>query len=65
MAKENQQYCVAAEDRSDGKRKAITEGMTYQAAGIIKNSYTGSSKYKKWYKYFHVAKFPYKTHSNK
>ncbi len=59
-----QRYCVAAEDRGDGKRKAITSPMDFASAEICKNAYKKSSSLKKLYKYFHVAKFPYKTHSN-
>ena len=62
---EQQKYCVAAEDRADGQRKAITDGMAYGAAFDTKEVYSRSQRMKKEYKYFHVAKFPYKTHSNK
>lgn len=65
ISEKDQQYCVAAEDRADGKRKAITQGMKYEAAFDTKEIYNKSSKMKKDYKYFHVSKFPYKTHSNK
>lgn len=56
-----QKYCVVATDRIDGKRKMITGPMTeadaYDAsAGIQRLSFK-----RKEYKYFKVAKYPYKT----
>lgn len=64
-AEHEQQYCVAAEDREDGFRKAVTiGGMPYRSAFELKQVYSKSRSYKKQYRYFHVAKFPYRTHKN-
>lgn len=61
---EEKKYCVAAEDRDDGKRKSITGSMTKEEATAKKIELNKNSQYKKWYKYFHVAAFPYKTKNN-
>jgi hypothetical protein len=59
-----QMYCVAAEDRDTKVRKAITGPCDYQTAMIKKVAYNSSTMYKKMFRYFHVAKHPYKPHTN-
>ncbi len=60
LDKDEQLYCVAACDRNDNMRKAITNGSSYQQAFNFKQVYSKNKSWKKMYKYFHVAKFPYK-----
>lgn len=59
-----QMYCVAAEDRQTKTRQAITGPCSYAAAVIQKQAYSKSTAAKKTYRYFHVAKHPYKPHKN-
>lgn len=56
----DQQYCVAATDKITGKREAISGGVTFQAAELWKNASMNNRTTRKFYKYFHVAKYPYK-----
>jgi hypothetical protein len=57
---EQQEYCVAAKSRATGKRIAITGPCDKPEAEAKKAHFNASSAYKKLYKYFHVAKYPYK-----
>jgi hypothetical protein len=59
--KEEQKYCVAAEDRSDGKRKAVSGPMSGTDAKHEQDRMKNNYQLKKYYRYFHVAKHPYKS----
>jgi len=59
-----QQYCVAAQVRTNKMRLAITQGTDYQTALLKKAALSKIKSYKEIYRYFHVAKFPYKVKTN-
>lgn len=61
MEKNEQRYCVVAQRRDMGyNRVMITGGMTKDSAYRMSTSFQKSSTYKKMYKYFKVAKYPFK-----
>lgn len=58
MEEVNKKYCVVAEDRTDKKRKALTKDLDYDTALRTKSFYNKELKWR--YRYFKVAKWPYK-----
>lgn len=54
-------YCVVAESRSDKKRRAITGPMSKSDAVQMKEVLNKSAK--SIYRYFRVAKHPYRSRS--
>lgn len=61
---QEQKYCVAAEDRGTGIRQAITDPDGYQTILLKKAAMSKNKTWRKMFKYFHVAKHPYKSHKN-
>ena len=56
-----QKYCVVATDRDTNKRKSITGSMSKDKAEQECSDMQKGNRYKRYYKYFKVAKYPYKT----
>ena len=61
MENQEQKYVVVATDRAASKRKAITSPMSESRAIEEKNRLNSQYSMRKLYRYFHVAKHPYKT----
>lgn len=55
------QYVVVATARDSGIRAAISGPKAYHAAELLKRVYAGNADYRKDYKYFSIAKHPYKS----
>lgn len=61
MKLKEQRYCVVAQKRDMGyNRIMVTGGMDEDSAYRMSASFQKSSTYKKMYKYFKVAKYPFK-----
>lgn len=58
---EDQKYCVVAEDRDSKRRIDITGAITMANAEEKLNACNSSSHMKKYYRYFRIAKYPYKS----
>lgn len=55
-----QKFCVVATDRNTGKRIMVTGALSENEAYTESNRLQKNIFYKKAYKYFKVAKYPYK-----
>lgn len=55
-----QQYCVVAEDRQTGNRIMLRGPFNKKQAYITKYELNYDRQQRNIYRYFHIAKFPYK-----
>lgn len=56
--KEENQYCVVAESRETNIRESITDPMTRAGAEAEKERL--NRELRRYYRYFHVARYPYR-----
>lgn len=60
----SQLYCVVAEARADKSRSAVTGPMSEERANAEKSSMNAQKRWRDLFRYFRVAKYPYKMKRN-